>query len=178
MTDYFDPTLTDADNGGMTDIGVARLIGHCQRIGILARLTDQREAVEQVHSWARVIPPECTLLFAVAVADTWEENRPITPIAIKSRWDDHVKAQRASMPQPTYDEAACAWARVCHCQHTECYHGQMREAEDKETVIDTPKGPVRRYTTGVRWCPRCWDARNTIRVEHGKEPREYGDMRP
>lgn len=174
--DYMDDDLVSGPGGGMTTIGIARLIGHCQRIGILPRLVEQQESVMQVHDWEQVLPRECTLLFATAIADMWSENRPITPIAIKSRWDAHMRATRGSQAVD-FPEAACAWAQHCNCTHTDCFHGQMREPEDKITKIDTVrKGVVERHTTGVRWCPRCWEARNIVREKNGKERRDYGDM--
>jgi len=102
-------------------------------------------------------------------------NHFLTPNRLSNEWAD---ARRKSGGEGTYPEAACAWARVCRCPHTECFHGQMRESEEKTTIIATPKGEIRRYTSGVRWCPTCWDARNVIRMDANKERRDYGDMTP
>ena len=113
--------------------------------------------------------------FARQVVRGWPtgNNHFLTPNRLSNEWRDH---RRASATGGTFPEGACAWARVCRCDHDACFHGQLRGPEDKTTVIETPKGEIHRYTTAVRWCPTCWEARNVIRNEQGMESRAYGDM--
>lgn len=160
-------------------ISAARLIGHAMRVGVLPRI-DEGEQVALVQSWLQVLPPDLTLNFALAVVDTWEERRPITPIAIRNRWEDHTKAQRAAQPSTPLSEQACAWSRLCRCTHTECIHGQLEGELTPTTItVQGDRGTTReRATLAVVWCPICWDARNTMRIDKGKDPRAVGDTTP
>lgn len=153
------------------------MIGEAVIAGVLLPTTDQQDLDDKAGVWADFcgdVPYE----FARGVVRAFPtgHNRFLTPNRLSNEWHDQQRSNRGPV---TFDEAACAWARHCRCDHLACFHGQMREAEDKVTLYDAGRaGTKERITTGVRWCSRCWDARNIAREKAGKEARDYGDMQP
>ena len=157
---------------------VAAFHDYCIAAGVWARPQSDDLRLDQIAAWGQILA-DVPASFALQKASQWEPNavqRYFQPTSIAFAWT--MRRQNEARETVTYDEAACAWARLCTCPHTECYHGQMREAEDKTTIVETRHGITERYTAAIRWCPRCWDARNLMRTEASKDARDYGDMRP
>lgn len=151
---------------------------YCIAAGVWARPQSDDMRLDQIAAWSQILEDVPTS-FGLQRVNQWEPNavqRYFQPTSVAFAW--RMRREAEVRESVTYDEAACAWARLCTCPHVDCYHGQMREAGDKTTIIETRSGVTNRYTTGVRWCPRCWDARNLKRVEEGKDARDYADVRP
>jgi len=152
------------------------MIGEAVIAGALLPVTDMQDLADKAGVWSdfcRDVPYG----FAREAVRNFQtgNNRFLTPNRLVNLWHDRARGQ-AHNTKTEYD---CAWYRNCSCPHTDCINGQMREPEDKVTTVDAGrKGTVDRITVGVRWCPRCWLARNIVREKAGKELREYGDMRP
>jgi hypothetical protein len=137
--------------------------------------TDVGHLDEIARGWAEVCK-DVPYAFAHQVLITWTSVYHIRASQVRGLWEQ----QQKTAARNTYSETACAWERVCRCTHTECVHGQMAgDLALEKITVQGDRGQTRdRETLVVKWCPRCWEARNIIRSDQGKEPRTLGDLTP
>lgn len=145
----------------MNVLEAAHLIDRCVALGIWAHPGDAEAIAGQAEAWAEQLY-QVPLAFALTVADQHPGPYSLRPGMIRGAWEQAEKQARINT---SYDERACAFARMCRCTHAvgQCNRG----------FLDTP-ADVERGT--VAWCPQCWNARNLKREEEGKAPLEVGEV--
>jgi len=139
----------------------ATLIDRCIALGIWPHPGDANLIAEQAQAWSEQLS-RVPLEFALNEAVTHPGPYNLRPSLIRGAWERAEKARRVNT---TYDERACAFARMCRCTHAE---GQCNRG-----FLDTPQD-LDRGT--VMWCPQCWNARNLKREEQGKSLLELGEV--
>lgn len=145
----------------MNVLEAATLIDRCVALGVWAHPGDADLIAAQAQAWSEQLS-RVPLEFALGIADAHPGPYHLRPSQIRGSWE---QAERARRTRVSYDERACAYARMCRCTHAEgqCNRGFLDTSQDLE------RG-------SVAWCPQCWKARNLKREEQGKSTLELGEV--